>query len=142
MRQNSKARGFDACQMPAYPMFGGKSGAACEFGRDGLNMVKLIVTSRSGKTEEIDAAAGVSAQEAIRQAGLDELLALCGGNCSCATCHVYVAPEWSERLLAMSETESDLLDSSDYREANSRLACQLTLNADLDGLTIRIAPED
>lgn len=80
--------------------------------------------------------------EAIRDAGLDELMALCGGCCSCATCHIYVDPDFHDRLPKISEDENDLLDSSDHRAQASRLSCQLQLTADLDGLTVRIAPED
>ncbi|OZA90740.1 MAG: ferredoxin [Erythrobacter sp. 34-65-8] len=80
--------------------------------------------------------------EAIRDNGFDELLALCGGCCSCATCHVHVDPAFVGQLPAMSEDENDLLDSSDHRDETSRLSCQLAFTADLDGLRVTIAPED
>jgi 2Fe-2S ferredoxin len=80
--------------------------------------------------------------EAIRDAGIDELLALCGGCCSCATCHVFVDPDFADLLPTMTEDENDLLDSSDHRTAASRLSCQIPLSAALDGLAVRIAPED
>ena len=63
--------------------------------------------------------------EVIRDAGIDELLALCGGCCSCATCHVHVDPDFAARLPPMSEDENDLLDSSDDRDETSRLSCQI-----------------
>ena len=53
-------------------------------------MPRLIVTTREGETREVEAAAGLTVMEAIRDNGFDELLALCGGCCSCATCHVHV----------------------------------------------------
>ena len=105
-------------------------------------MAKLTIVSRDGEETTIDGAIGSSVMEAVRNAGLDELLALCGGCCSCATCHVYVDPASIEKLPAMSEDEDDLLDSSDHRRPESRLACQIDLKADLDGLHITIAPED
>ena len=74
--------------------------------------------------------------------GFDELLALCGGCCSCATCHVYVDPAFADSLPAMSEDENDLLDSSDHRNDTSRLSCQVVLTDALDGLRVTIAPED
>lgn len=80
--------------------------------------------------------------EAIRDAGIDELLALCGGCCSCATCHVHVDPAFADRLPPMSEDESDLLDSSDHRRETSRLSCQVPLTDALAGLRVTIAPED
>lgn len=105
-------------------------------------MVKLTIISRGSDETTIDGAIGSSVMEALRNAGFDEFLALCGGCCSCATCHVYVDPAAIEKLPAMSEDEDDLLDSSDHRRSESRLACQIDLKADLDGLHITIAPED
>ncbi|MGI8943548.1 MAG: 2Fe-2S iron-sulfur cluster-binding protein [Qipengyuania sp.] len=105
-------------------------------------MPKLIVTTRAGETSEIDVGDGLTVMEAIRDNGFDELLALCGGCCSCATCHVHVDPEFHDRLPAMSEDEDDLLESSDHRTANSRLGCQIPFGSELDGLKVTIAPED
>ncbi|MEZ5680259.1 MAG: 2Fe-2S iron-sulfur cluster-binding protein [Erythrobacter sp.] len=105
-------------------------------------MPKLIVTTREGETSEIDVADGLTVMEAIRDNGFDELLALCGGCCSCATCHVHVDPEFTGKLPAMSEDEDDLLESTDHRTENSRLSCQIPFTADLDGMKVTIAPED
>ncbi|MBS0476365.1 MAG: 2Fe-2S iron-sulfur cluster binding domain-containing protein [Proteobacteria bacterium] len=105
-------------------------------------MPKLVIVNRAGEESTVEAAAGLSVMEAIRDNGFDELLALCGGCCSCATCHVHVAPEWSDKLPAMSEDENDLLDSSDHRDDTSRLSCQIQLTDALDGLKVAIAPED
>lgn len=105
-------------------------------------MAKLIVVDRSGTEHQFEAENGLSVMEAIRDNGIDELLALCGGCCSCATCHVFVDPEWTARTGAPSEDESDLLDSSDHRNETSRLSCQLHMSNMLDGLKVTIAPED
>ena len=105
-------------------------------------MPKLIVTTREGETSEIDVENGLTVMEAIRDNGFDELLALCGGCCSCATCHVHVDPAFADKLPAMSEDEDDLLESSDHRNETSRLSCQIEFTADLDGLKVQIAPED
>ena len=105
-------------------------------------MPRLIVVTRDGREHEVAAKAGYSVMEAIRDNGFDELLALCGGCCSCATCHVHVDAAWLDSLPPMSEDENDLLDSSDHRQANSRLGCQLELDAAHDGLRVAIAPED
>jgi 2Fe-2S ferredoxin len=79
--------------------------------------------------------------EHIRQAGIDEIVAACGGNCSCATCHVYV--EVAPRALGEKlDDEADLLESSEHRKQNSRLSCQIEFSDELDGLTVRIAPEE
>jgi 2Fe-2S ferredoxin len=105
-------------------------------------MPKLIVVTREGEEREIDGSAGLSVMEVIRDAGIDEVLALCGGCCSCATCHVHVDPAFADRLPPMSEDENDLLDSSATRDANSRLSCQIPFEDALDGLTVTVAEED
>ncbi len=103
-------------------------------------MPKLTIVNRAGAESEIIAKTGISLMEALREAGFDDILALCGGCCSCATCHVYV--ESAPTLPAMSADEDDLLDSSSCRTPSSRLSCQLQLSGDLDGLRVIIAPED
>ena len=105
-------------------------------------MPKLTVTTREGETSEIDVADGLTVMEAIRDNGFDELLALCGGCCSCATCHVHVDPAFADKLPELSEDEDDLLESTDHRQPPSRLSCQIPFTADLDGLKVTIAPED
>lgn len=105
-------------------------------------MPKLIVINRSGEEQTVDGDNGLSVMEVIRDNGFDELLALCGGCCSCATCHVYVDPTFAGVLPAMSEDENDLLDSSDHRNDTSRLSCQVVLSDALEGLRVTIAPED
>ena len=105
-------------------------------------MPKLTVVNRAGEEKIIEAANGTTVMEAIRDNGFDELLALCGGCCSCATCHVYVDPAFADKLAPVSEDENDLLDSSEYRNETSRLSCQLPINDAIDGLKVTIAPED
>jgi 2Fe-2S ferredoxin len=102
-------------------------------------MISLTIIDRNGREAAIDAPAGLSVMEAIRQAGFDELEAMCGGSCSCATCHVYAQ---GPGLEPPGGDEDDLLDSSDHRQADSRLSCQIRLNAALSGLRVTIAPED
>ena len=105
-------------------------------------MPTITVIDRSGNARDVQADNGLSLMEVIRDNGFDELLALCGGCCSCATCHVYVAPEFSGNLPAMSEDENDLLDSTDNRNDQSRLSCQVPVSDALEGLQVTIAPED
>lgn len=105
-------------------------------------MPKLIVVNRTGEESSIEVGSGFTVMEAIRDNGFDELLALCGGCCSCATCHIHVDPAFKDLLPAMTQDEDDLLDSSDSRDENSRLSCQLPLTDDLDGLKVTIAEED
>ncbi len=105
-------------------------------------MTTINVITRSGDTRALAAKPGQSLMELLRDAGFDELLALCGGCCSCATCHVTIDDASVAKLPAMSDDENDLLDSSDHRTANSRLSCQLAVTPDLDGMTVTIARED
>ncbi len=105
-------------------------------------MPKLTVINRAGEESTIEADTGLSVMEAIRDNGFDELLALCGGCCSCATCHIHVDAAWTDKLPPISADEDDLLDSSDHRNATSRLSCQIQMTAALDGLKVAIAPED
>ncbi|MDQ4418940.1 2Fe-2S iron-sulfur cluster-binding protein [Sphingobium sp. DEHP117] len=105
-------------------------------------MVKLVVVNRAGEQSEIEATEGTSVMEALRDNGMDELLALCGGCCSCATCHVYIDPAFAGALPPRSEDENDLLDSSDHKTEQSRLSCQVPVTSALEGLRVTIAPED
>ncbi len=105
-------------------------------------MAKITVISRNGEGREVEAEDGLSLMEVIRDNGFDELLALCGGCCSCATCHVHIDPAFAEKLPKMGEDENDLLDSTDHRDATSRLSCQIPVSDELDGLIVTIAAED
>ena len=105
-------------------------------------MPQLTILSRDGSEKIVEGRVGWSVMENIRDNGFDELLALCGGCCSCATCHVHVDPEFAALLPAMTEDENDLLDSSDDRDETSRLSCQIPFSDELDGLRVRIADED
>ena len=105
-------------------------------------MPDVTILTRDGDKHLLEIREGVTLMETIRDAGGDELLALCGGCCSCATCHVYVDPAFADRLPPMSDDENDLLDSSDHRIQASRLSCQIPMTTDFGGLSVRIAPED
>jgi ferredoxin, 2Fe-2S len=107
-----------------------------------MGMAQLVVVARDGSEKSVEGQAGLSVMEIIRDSGFDELLALCGGCCSCATCHIYVDPAFADKISPMSEDENDLLDSSDHRNETSRLSCQVAFSADLDGLRVTIAQED
>ena len=89
----------------------------------------------------MDAPSGRSLMETLRDCGFDEILAICGGCRSCATCHVYVAPGHADRLPELSADEDDLLNSLGHRTASSRLSCQILVTDALEFLRITIAPE-
>jgi ferredoxin, 2Fe-2S len=104
--------------------------------------VRVTVVDRAGRSHVIAGLAGRSLMETIRDSGLDDILALCGGCASCATCHVYVEPDWADRVGEPGGDEDDLLDSAEYRRAGSRLSCQIPITAVLNGLHVTIAPEE
>ena len=105
--------------------------------------MQFFVTTREGVTHDVEGRDRLSLMQNIRNAGIDELQAICGGCLSCATCHVYVdsVPAVAE-LPPKSRDEEDLLDASDHLEPHSRLACQLVFGPKLDGMRVTIAPED
>lgn len=105
-------------------------------------MPELTVVTRDGAEHVVQADDDVSVMEAIRDAGIDELLAICGGCLSCATCHVYVDPAFADRLPPIGEDEDELLGSADGRRPESRLSCQIAFGEDLDGLRVTIAPAE
>ena len=105
-------------------------------------MTQIKVVKRNGSEKEFTATEGLSLMEALRDEGFDEFLALCGGCCSCATCHVHVDDATLAKLVPVSADEDDLLDSSEHRNANSRLSCQIPVTDALKGAVITIAQED
>ena len=104
-------------------------------------MPKVTVTLRTGEQRQIAPEAGRSLMQAIRDAGIDEIKATCGGCCSCSTCHVIVDPDQAALLPAVSESEHALLECVDPRTPTSRLSCQIELTGALDGLHVTVAPE-
>ena len=105
-------------------------------------MPKITYIEFGGREHRVEVPVGVSVMRGAVNNNIPGIDADCGGECACATCHVYVDPAFADKLPALSEDENDLLDSSDHRNESSRLSCQLTLNDDLDGLRVTIAPED
>jgi 2Fe-2S ferredoxin len=105
-------------------------------------MPTINVTQLDGEQKDIEIENGQSLMDAIRDAGFDELLAICGGCLSCATCHVYIEDQDAHSIEPISEDESDLLEVSEHRKESSRLSCQIPVTDALEGLRVEIAPED
>jgi len=106
-------------------------------------MSKLIVTDTNGETREVEGEEGLSVMELIRDNDFDDLVAMCGGSCSCCTCHIYVEEEHIDRLPSMQDDEKDLLeDSESFKPGVSRLSCQIEFTDEMDGLQVTIAPEE
>jgi 2Fe-2S ferredoxin len=97
-----------------------------------------IVFHDAGVRREVTAVAGISLMEAAVQNGIEGIVALCGGACACATCHVYVAPEWFARLPPREDLEEGMLELAWEPKANSRLSCQIEISEALDGLEVTL----
>ena len=102
-------------------------------------MLAITFIHADGKTDRIEVAEGEGAMQAAMRHGLDGILAECGGNAMCATCHVYVDDGWIARLPASGDDEEALLDGvAAERRPGSRLSCQIKLTPALDGLVLRL----
>lgn len=90
------------------------------------------------KAHEIDVPTGHSVKDGAVDNSIPGIEAICGGSCSCSTCHVYVDPAWLGKLPAQEEMEKEVLEfAHDVRE-NSRLSCQIKVTDALDGLVVRM----
>ena len=99
-------------------------------------MAKITYIEHSGKLHTIQIQNGLTVMEGAVQNDIPGIDADCGGSMACATCHVYVKKEWSDKLPAKEETEEDMLDFAFDVRKNSRLSCQLTVTDELDGLIV------
>jgi 2Fe-2S ferredoxin len=106
-------------------------------------MPKILVTGTDGVTSEVIGEAGLSLMEVLRDAEYEEIQAMCGGSCSCATCHVHIKEDWQSGLPQIEEDEQLLLELADnYDPELSRLSCQIELSGDHDGLQVLIVESD
>ena len=106
-------------------------------------MPRITFIESDGQTSHvIDADVGVTAMEAARNAGIDSVAGDCGGACICGTCHVHVDPSWFARVGAPIDIEVATMEFSENVTDHSRLACRIELTEDLDGLVLRLPPED
>ncbi|WP_028933555.1 2Fe-2S iron-sulfur cluster-binding protein [Pseudonocardia spinosispora] len=105
-------------------------------------MPKVVFQLADGTETGVDARIGDSVMTAATQNGVAGIIAECGGNCSCATCHVWVREDFAHVVGEPDDLEEALLDLAvSERRPGSRLSCQLTLTEELDGLTVEIPPE-
>ena len=106
-------------------------------------MGTIYVTDREGGEHTLEAENGLTLMEPLREID-NGIEALCGGMCSCATCHVFVEPEWRDKLKPVSDDELDLLEDTECFQGDgcSRLSCQIVMSDDLDGIKLTVAPEE
>ncbi|HWX78456.1 MAG TPA: 2Fe-2S iron-sulfur cluster-binding protein [Steroidobacteraceae bacterium] len=104
-------------------------------------MARMIVVDRDGKEHEIEAKTGLKIMEILRELDYG-VAAICGGLCSCATCHIYVDDQWVDRLPKRQSDELELLtELTDYRAATSRLSCQVDFTEALSGIKVTVAAD-
>lgn len=111
-------------------------------GEDDGIVAKVIYIDSAGREYAVDAAVGDTVMATAVKNGVPGITAECGGNRSCATCHVWVAEEFAAAVGPPDDVEEDLLDLGvSERRDTSRLSCQIHVTAGLDGLTVEIPPE-
>jgi 2Fe-2S ferredoxin len=101
-------------------------------------MPRIVFIEQGGTRRQIDAPLGITLMEVAVGNGVQGIVAQCGGACACATCHVYVAPAWFDKLPAREEMEEGMLECAWEMRANSRLSCQVHVTDDLDGLELTV----
>lgn len=104
-------------------------------------MAELKVVDRDGVEHAVDAKPGLKVMETLRELEYG-VAAICGGMCSCATCHVYVDPAWYDKLPRKQSDEQELLAELSHHKENSRLSCQVEMTDGLSGLKVTIAPDE
>jgi 2Fe-2S ferredoxin len=101
-------------------------------------MAKIKFIQHDGTETEVDAVIGASVMSAAIDNGVAGIDADCGGECSCATCHVLIDAAWLGKLEAIDEQESSMLDLNPDREERSRLSCQIPMTEEIDGMVVNL----
>ena len=101
-------------------------------------MAKITYIEHNGTNHTVEVQNGLTVMEGAVQNNIPGIDADCGGGMACATCHVYVKEDWFDKINKKSEGEDDMLDMAFEPKTNSRLSCQLTVSAELDGLIVDI----
>lgn len=105
-------------------------------------MAVINVTNRAGKTQAVPGKVGNTLMEILRDADMD-VEAICGGCCSCATCHVFIDDAWTAKVPPRSADETELVEQTNsYKASNSRLSCQIKFTEALDGIAVTVAPAE
>jgi 2Fe-2S ferredoxin len=106
-----------------------------------VTQIKITFVDAAGDARTVEVEPHGTVMEAALLNNVSGIVAECGGGCSCATCHVYVAQEWVDRLPAAVPEETDLVEFLDGAQPDSRLSCQMELTPDLDGLNVQTPPD-
>ncbi len=101
-------------------------------------MPRITYIEHDGRAHEVEVKTGLSVMEGAIRNNVPGIDADCGGACACATCHVYVDPDWQARTGSASAMEESMLDFAEGVQDNSRLSCQIRVTDALDGLVVRL----
>ena len=101
-------------------------------------MAKITYVQPSGERETLEVENGLTVMEGAYNNDVEGIVAACGGSCSCSTCHVYIDPEWRERVGGPHAAEEDTLELADDVRESSRLSCQIEVSEELDGLVVHV----
>lgn len=104
-------------------------------------MPKITFIESNGTAHEVEAEVEMSLMEAATINMVPGIDGMCGGICSCATCHCYIPDDWKDKLPAMETGEEIMLETANHVTANSRLGCQVSITEDMDGITINLPEE-
>jgi 2Fe-2S ferredoxin len=104
-------------------------------------MPLLKVVDRDGKEHDVEMKSGLKLMESLRELDYG-IAAICGGMCSCATCHIFVDEAWRAQLPTPMSDETELLTELSHYKPNSRLSCQVEMTDKLSGLRVTIAPDE
>lgn len=101
-------------------------------------MPRIVFVDAEGTSTEVEAEIGQSVMSAAVQNGIDAIAAECGGSCACGTCHCYIDAAWGEKLPSPDYQEQDMIECVVNPNERSRLSCQITVSAELDGLVVHL----
>ncbi|PCI39125.1 MAG: hypothetical protein COB46_09655 [Rhodospirillaceae bacterium] len=101
-------------------------------------MPNIIFIQPDKSEQHISVTSGTSVKDGAVDNSVVGIDANCGGSCACATCHIYIAPEWVGKIEGAEEEENDLLDSATNVQDNSRLSCQIVMTDAMDGLKVYV----
>jgi 2Fe-2S ferredoxin len=100
-------------------------------------MVKVTYVAFGGDEMTVDVDSGMTLMEGAVQNGVEGIEAVCGGNCYCGTCRIYVSAEWREKLVAPQPEELDMIEASGEADPSARLACQIPVTEAMDGIVVK-----
>jgi 2Fe-2S ferredoxin len=100
-------------------------------------MVKVTYVAFDGNENTVDVDTGMTLMEGAVQNGIDGIEAVCGGNCYCGTCRIYVSAEWREKLVAPLSEELEMIEASGEEDPSARLACQIPVTETMDGIVVK-----